>query len=168
MGYSVAQQGPQMKSETYRAWVSLFDSHSAVEGILYEARDSSIVLMLFNEDVPLDFELAEFEINDIVRVQTRNANVKPVVGALVGGAIGLAAGILISKPSEKCGMADPFCTDKKGTANTYGGVFGAILGAGVGLAIVGPKVTIPIRGRMDNYNRYKDQLIKRSRKERQE
>lgn len=145
----------------YKTWVTFNSEPFKIIGVLYQLKDSSIVLSnsISKNDYPDNIKTSEFNINTIeeIRIRRKNGIGK---GALIGAISGLAIGVLVGYLSyeESSGGID----FGRGFSATGSGFFGAFLGAGVGVIFGTIKLRIPIQGKIENYNRNISSLRKRS------
>ena len=126
--YLKAQDSIQLPSCKYQSWVSLINTDINIRGVLYEVRDTSVVMMhLFkNEDIGLrKLTISNINYNMINLVQTRKKQA-PLAGALYGCLGGAIAGGI-------CGHSSDIF---QGLATITFGILGGILGSGIG-ALVG-------------------------------
>ena len=146
------------KSNKYRVWITLADEPFEVDGILYELKDSS--LLVSNYKTYSDFIIdnnptLELKISNIELIETRKRNrvgkgiiIGAVSGFAVGGLIGLARG--------------DDAENSAGQKAVIGGVSLAIPGALVGMLVGAVKVVIPIEGSLIKYKDQRQKLQKYS------
>ncbi len=153
--------------ETYKTWISIINNPIKVKGILFEIRDSSIIVnrnlnILIEDDIylPVQENLSDFTdipITDIDVIKVRREGkigksmlIGTISGFVVGGLIGLIAG-------------DDWYMNAEGKAIIVGLPF-AVAGAGIGSLVGSAKITIPINGSIMKYNRNKNKLKRYSAK----
>jgi hypothetical protein len=169
------------KVKIYRTWVSKMDKTTKTKGVLYEVKDSSILVSgsLIPEDYLTDFfetinfhiiDAIELHIDNIETIKVRNKN-SVGKGILFGLFSGFAAGALIgiidgddpySRSSSGGSMGDymfQFTAEQK--IILLGTPF-AIIGAGIGAWIGSTKIIIPISGNTKNFKRNRNKLKKYS------
>ena len=168
---SLNAQDTFQKIKIYRTWVSLNSEPFKIKGVLYEVKDSSILVSrsVVIQDYSTDrFEIAKLNINNIETIKTRRKN-SIGKGVLIGAVSGLVVGVLIGLIDGD----DPPCTSGSWICLRYtagqkalmAGVPLAVSGAGIGALIGSIKVKIPINGNINNYNRNKNKLRKYTIKE---
>lgn len=159
-----AAQVDDQKITLYRTWVSLNREPYKINAILYQSKDSSILLSsaLEREDYALNnFEIAEIYIPDIEMIRIRKSNsilrgalIGSIAGFLAGGIIGLVSG---DDPKEEYWF--PMTAEEKALAGALAfGFAGANIGAGLGFI----KLSIPIHGNQSAYQSNRIRLIERS------
>jgi hypothetical protein len=113
----------------YYSWVSLVNTEINIKGILNEVRDSSVVMIHFQKSEgtslrKLTISKINFDMINIVQTRKKDSPLRGAVYGCVGG--GLLGGIIghsIEKNSSQVSI----------TMSTYlCGVFGGILGSGIG------------------------------------
>jgi hypothetical protein len=159
-----AQKDVIKKYRIYRTWIALYDNPHKVKGVLYEIKDSSIVISnsLNKEDNFTDkFSLTELNIRNIDEVETRreggilrNALIGIAGGFTIGGIIGFASGD--DDPDKK---KIPFTAKEK--ALIFGIDFAFIGGISAGL-VGSARIEIPINGSFKTFNENKNRLKKYS------
>jgi len=161
---SLSAQEPTQEIKIYRTWVSLNSEPFKIEGVLYEIKDSSILVSssLVIQDYYKDrFEVTNLHINNIETIKTRRKN-SIGTGALIGAAAGFAVGGLIGLASgddPPCPQYSWFCFRFTAQEKALGaGALLAVPGTVIGAVFGSVKVTIPINGSMDRYNRNKNTL----------
>ncbi len=156
---SIHAQETIKKNKIYRTWVTLNSEPFKVKGFLYEINDSSISVMGFGmikEYSTVRFQVVNLHINDIEKIKTRRNNsigrgilIGAATGFVVGGFIGLVDGddpsgtFMAMTAGEKAIMAG-------GILSIGGGVIGGLIGL--------LKVSIPIDGSVNKFNRNKNKL----------
>ena len=164
---SVNAQDTVQKNKIYRTWITLNSEPFKTNGVLYEIKDSSILVSssLVIRDYSTDrFETYKLHINDIDTVKIRRKN-SIGSGVLIGAITGFAVGGLMGLRSDDppCPEGSWFCLRfTPGTKALLAGIPLSIGGAGVGAIIGSVKVNIPISGSIDNYNKNKNKLMKYS------
>lgn len=147
----------------YKTWVTLNDNSQKIRGMLYETKDSSIVLTNSLSRSSLlrgGFGLTIIDYRNIAIIKNRKNN--RVLYSFLGGiTLGFAVGAFIgySQGDDTC-PADKWCIFQMTARDKLfaGGALGAILGAGTGTAIGLVKVKIPIFGNFEKYNNSKTML----------
>jgi hypothetical protein len=168
------------KVKIYRTWVSKMDKTTKTKGVLYEVKDSSILVT--NSLIPEDYlsnnfytinihiiEAIELHINNIETIKVRRKN-SVGKGILIGLFSGFAAGALMgivdgddpySRSSSGVFMGDLFQFTAEEKIILLGTPL-AIIGAGIGAWIGSAKVIIPINGNIKVYKRNRKKLKKYS------
>lgn len=141
------------ENNKYKVWITLADEPFNVNGILYELKDSSVLVSnykTFADFIVDNNPTIELNINNIELIETRKRNrvgMGIVIGAasgfVVGGLIGLTRGADVEQTA--------------GQKAVIGGLSLAAAGGLVGLLVGSVKVVIPIEG---NFIKYKDQRQK--------
>jgi len=156
---SLNAQHTNQRNKIYRTWVSLNTEPLKIKGFLYHTNDSSILVSnskVIQEYSTERYEIAELHYNNIETIKARrNNNIGR--GVLIGTLSGFAFGGLLGLVSGD----DPPDTLWPWTAGEKAIVYGsslAVCGAGIGGGIGLIKVTIPINGSFNNYNRNKTRL----------
>jgi hypothetical protein len=156
---SLNAQDTIQKINIYRTWVSLNSEPFNIKGVLYEIKDSSILVSssVVIRDYSTDrFGMINLHINDIETIKTRkNGNIGKgvLIGAITGFAVGGFIGLL-SGNDPPCPSGSWFCLRySAGEKALMAGIPLAVCGAGIGALIGSIKVTIPINGSINNYNR---------------
>jgi len=159
---SLNAQDTVQKITIYRTWVSLKSEPFKTKGVLYEIKDSSILVSnsVMIKDYSTDrFKVANLYITEIETIKTRiNNNIGK--GVLIGAITGFAVGGLIGLISGD----DPPCTGwfcwryEAEEKALMAGAGLAVVGVGMGALIGSIKVEIPINGSIDSYNRNKNKL----------
>ena len=161
---SLNAQDTIQKIKIYRTWVSLNSEPFKIKGVLYEIKDSSILVSssVVIQDYSTDkFEIVKLHINNIETIKTRrNNNIGRgvLIGAITGFAVGSLIG-LISGDDPPCPSGSWICFRySAGEKALMAGVPLAVGGAGIGALIGSIKVKIPINGSINSYNRNKNKL----------
>jgi len=163
---SLNAQDSIQKIKIYRTWVSLNSEPFKIKGVLYEIKDSSILVSssVVIHDYSTDrFEMVELHINNIETIKNRRNNnigkgvlIGAITGFAVGGLIGLISG---DDPPCTAGLACIFYPSLSAEEKALmAGVPLAVGGAGIGALIGSIKVKIPINGSINSYNRNKNKL----------
>jgi hypothetical protein len=160
---SLNAQDTVQKIKIYRTWVSLNSEPFKIKGVLYEIKDSSILVSssVVIHDYSTDrFEMVELHINNIETIKTRRNNnivkgflIGAITGFAVGGFIGLE--LMEESPCQGSGFCPHFKPVEKALIS---GVPLAVGGAGIGALIGSIKIKIPINGSINSYNRNKNKL----------
>ena len=159
----VAQPGPGTL-KPYRAWVTAIQRHQSVNGILYEVRDSSIVITQstdIRDYLNRTFDTEEIPVKMIRTIDVRKKGALGT-GILIGGLTGLLFGLVIGYATNAPGDVNEL--DKQ--FNTGKMIVIPLLGAGVGVAIGssigGAKMRLKISGSQVRFNLDKEKLNDRS------
>lgn len=157
---SLNAQDTIQKIKIYRTWVSLNSEPFKIKGVLYEIKDSSILVSssVVIQDYSTDkFEIVKLHINNINTIKTRrNNNIGRgiLIGALTGFAVGGLTGLVSGDDPP-----DSFWPWTAGEKAIIIGSSLAVCGAGIGGGIGLIKVRIPINGSINSYNRNKNKLV---------
>ncbi len=146
----------------YATWISLNNEPFKINGVLYEIKDSSILVSstIFFKDYSKG-RMVNLHINNIETIKIRRidrAGKGVLIGAITGFAVGGSIGI-ISGDDPPTQHLLRFSAGQK--ALMYGCPL-AFGGAVIGGLIGSIKIKIPINGSVNNYNRNKNQLIEYS------
>jgi len=136
----------------YKAWFESMDGSLKQKGFLVELKDSSIVFGTQQnlEDIAVsNLQLLKFRKKNAIG---KSLGYGALIGFGIGGLIGLASG------DDKSGFIR-FTAEAKALGL---GIIMSIPGAIVGATMGAPKVSIPIQGDLDTYNRQKEKLRKYS------
>jgi len=142
---------------------SLDSSTTKIVARLYEVKDSSIVISkssMLADYYRDNFEVRQLNFNDIKSISYRNSH-NIFIGILAGGLSGLLVGALIGQGEEDddpSGMF-PFTAEEKASGDM---ILGTAIGIGVGALASFMNVSIPIKGRYNNYVKNKTLLEKKS------
>ena len=152
-------QDTTSKIKIYKTWISLTSEPFNISGVLYEVKDSSILVSssFKKEDYHSDsFEIVELQIRNIEEIKVRKKN-NIGKGAWVGALFGLGVGGIIGMISGD---------DPPGSLISYSaadkammmGFSLAVIGSGAGTLIGLKKKKIPINGNLENYYFNKSKL----------
>lgn len=150
-----AQDDIKKRIRLYEAWVSVQNNPMAARGVLYEIRDSSILLSdskAITAYTNNSFKIAEINIGEISTIKARRTY-SQTRGALIGGAI---LGTVTIAAIASIGDEIPawyYLT--MGTTS-------ALLGSGIGALLGSIKKIIPINGDIGNFNSARPGLEKLS------
>ena len=146
------------KSNKYKTWITLTEEPFEVNGILYELRDSTLLMSNYKtyaEFIVDESPTIELNIGNIELIETRKRS-RLGTGILIGTASGFALGGLI-------GLARGDDSDSSaGEKAIKGGISLAIPGALIGMLVGSIKVSFPIDGSLANYKNKKKELRKYS------
>jgi hypothetical protein len=99
---SIAQEDTIKKSRIFKTWISLNNKPGEMKGVLYEIKDSSILVS--SSFLKADYSAGKFEVSeinyndiDLVKIRIKNsvlnrALIGAVTGFAIGGLIGLISG----------------------------------------------------------------------------
>lgn len=142
----------------YKVWVTLTDEPFEVNGILYELKDSTLLLSNYKTYAKFIVDnnpTIELNIDKIELIETRKRN-RLAKGIIIGTASGFVIGGLI-------GLARGDDEDNSaGEKAIKGGVSLAIPGALIGLLVGSVKVSFPIEGSLSKYKSHNKKLQKYS------
>lgn len=146
-----AQEQDQQK-KSYKTWVSLYNTPSTLEGVLYDVNDStkrtsnSIIIQKIPTDIFSKVRVNVENINTIQARRENNVGRGMLLGAISGFVLGGLSGILVANESNNAG-----------TAMLVGAPL-ALVGFGMGALAGSAKITIPIFGSAKNYHKSMVQL----------
>ena len=147
---------------TYKTWVSVQNYPFKTTGILYQVNDSSILVS--NSYVLKNYSFEKFKteqinICNIESIFVRNSN-REILAPIIGFGIGFGVGAMLGYSSGDTQCTSSICfalltaEEKAIISGAFLGTVGCLIGLSVGLV----KIKIPINGKMDNYNKYKNTL----------
>lgn len=163
---SVDAQNTIQKNKIYRTWITLNSKPFKTTGVLYEIKDSSILVSnsLVIQDYSTDrFGTFKLHINDIETIKIRRKK-RVGTGVLLGAITGFCVGGIIGLIDGDDPPCRSFCVLRftAGQKALMAGIPLSIVGAVAGAIIGSVKIKIPINGSMDNYHKYKKRLKKYS------
>jgi len=135
---AAAQKDSVSKKKIYKTWLLLNRDQGKIKGILYDIKDSSILLS--DSKYPADYRKGNFKvyeyqvssINTIKIRRMRNINKGALLGMAAGFVAGVVTGALLSEGNTGAAL--------------WAGSWGLGLGAAVGAAIGSVKISIPVHG----------------------
>ena len=159
-----AQDTTKKTIEITKTWISLNNSPDKIKGVLYDLKDSSILVS--NSYKVQDYysdkiETVELHIKNIETIKVRKKN-NILIGAGIGAIVGLTAtAIVVSGNRNK---RSSLLWDKNSFKELDAAlIVGVGLGAaGIGALIGSIKIKIPINGSMNNYKENHDKLRKKA------
>ena len=142
----------------YRTWLTLNSEPFKSKGILYQSKESSILIspLVKNRQQISDKSLIEFQISNIETIKLRKSK-KIGKGILIGAVTGLVAGGLVGLIDGDDPSGTWFALSAEDKA-VIGGVYLAVCGAGIGALIGSIKIKIPINGNSEKYRKNKTDL----------
>lgn len=151
-----AQESAQ-KIKVYRTWVSLNNEPFKIKGVLYELKDSSILVsssLVIQDFRDLKLDVIDLKTHNIETIKIRrHKSIRK--GAWIGVATGFVLGGIIGASLEEPCNQDDLCF------NLLPGMYASIGmagGAAIGAVIGSFKLTIPINGSINSYNSHKSKL----------
>ena len=156
---SFAQEGSLQVSKNYKSWVTMFGGN-VIKGTLYQVNDSSVLIansVLKTDLFSGKYQITKLNYNEIITIDTRAVN-HVGRGALLGAFGGLLSGALIGILAGN-GHNDGghFYTLERAELGGFLGILpGTLIGTISGLS----PITIPINGRIDNFNKNRERLKK--------
>jgi hypothetical protein len=149
-----AQENAKPKIKLYKTWVTLNKKESQLRGVLYEIKDSSILIsnsFSRRDYLTGNFKLTSVSYNNIDIIKTRRIrNINK--GLLIGSATGFSFGLIYASRLTK-GMG--ILTTSAGIVGGF--VYGAF-GAGIGALVSATRDRIPIKRSWENFNLYRSSL----------
>ena len=162
---SQAQSPSSKHKRQYRTWISFQGDKVIKKGVLYETRDSSILILTTeiepeSQDISNN-NLATFDIKNInvIKVRRKNAIGR---GILIGGITGAALGTLIGLTANNTAENDKVEAGVSFTATIASSLFFGAIGSAIGAAFGPSKKSIHIRGKQMLYEKQRDLLDKRA------
>jgi uncharacterized protein (TIGR02145 family) len=160
-----AQSDVQTPKKLFKTWISIQGKKDKVAGVLYEIRDSSILLSGSYEKADYikgnNLNLKKIEVADINSINVRRHKAIGrgiMVGSLSGVGLGVIMGLATTTPG---GDDKEQGTTKLGASiffSIFLGACGTVIGAGVGAI----KSKIVVHGSQQQFENKKVKLIKRS------
>lgn len=142
----------------YRTWMTLNREPFKSKGMLYQSKESSILIspMVKNKQQISDKSLVEFQISNIETIKLRK-NKRIGKGILTGAITGFVTGALIGivDGDDPSGTWFALSAEEKAI---IAGVPLAVCGAGIGALIGSIKIKIPINGSSEKYRKNKTDL----------
>lgn len=161
---SLAQQDTVQRSRIYKTWISLnnkiwtsFDNkESKIIGVLYEVKDSSILIS--NSLVKQDYRKGNFKLSYIDFKNINDVHIRGKYNIAIGTTIGTVLGVIGAVGISK-GIARE---DEFAGAMVMVGSPVIVLGAGIGALLGTIRIHIPINGSFENFKRNESRLEKHS------
>lgn len=152
------------KNTKYKVWVYFNDSTKVEIGYLYKVTDSTIVISktyrkLDNPNlITKEFPIGRIE--EIKLAMLGQLGNSMLIGSTIGLGVGAVIGGLSAKEEQQdCIDSGGWFCGLEGIDNIARGVtIGTALGFAGGAAIGNTKIVIPLQGRMELYQKYKEQL----------
>lgn len=160
--YFTMEDTTTSNTKRYKIWLTLNNEPLKSKGILYQSKESSILIAPFvnNRQLLSEKYLVEFQIKNIETIKLRK-NKKIGNGILIGAITGLAVGGLIGLISGDDPPEQWFAYTAGEKAIIIGTTF-AIGGAGIGAALGSIKIKVPINGNYAVYKKNTNKLRKYS------
>jgi hypothetical protein len=149
---STAQENIRNEPGIFKTWISLYNGKSRLTGVLYEIKDSSILIsnsLLKQDFVNGNFKITSIDFKNIDNISIRGKN-NLLIGSIVGAAAGIAGAVGIARG---IGGKDEFLG-----AFILAGTPVMILGTGLGVIIGSLRIRIPVNGNYENYRRNERRL----------
>jgi len=145
--YSSAAQEDSIKTpKIFDTWISFNNQSKGLKGVLYEIRDSSILVSnssLKADYLTGDFKVSNIDFKNIDYVSVRKKN-RVLTGTIVGSVVGLATAVGFVRSA---GGIDEF----GGIIMLLYGTPAIALGAGIGALASSFRIKIPINGSFENF-----------------
>jgi hypothetical protein len=159
---SSTAQNQRHNNSSYKAWIKIKNIAFLYKGLLYNVNDSTIVLsnvVKKNTAENIILKRADFENIYIERIDNIKLRKKGNIfkGFLIGAVSGFAFGSLIGYLAGNDPPKQWFRMTAKEKALLYGSL-SAEWGSIIGLFVGSIKISIPIDGDMENYNKNKKRL----------
>ena len=149
-GPAAAQKDSIWKKKLYKSWLKLDKEPSRQKGVLFEIRDSSVILSNSKntEDyVAGNFAVSQFKVSSIENIKIRRKR-SINRGALIGMAAGFVAGVITRA-----------CIGHNAGAALWVGCWGLGFGACIGATIGSVKISIPIHRDQAKFNENRKKLM---------
>jgi hypothetical protein len=151
-------------SKLYKTWVTLKGEHHQVKGVLYEVKDSSILVSNSidkSDYLRGTYQVVKLDADKIISLKLRNSHaigtgvlIGGISGALTGLVIGLTATYTVDNDKAKAG----FTAAGTVVSTIFMGACGAMVGALFGTI----RTNAAIHGRQDRFEKAKNKMIRRS------
>lgn len=149
---SNAQENIKYDPRIYKTWISLNNRKSLLAGVLYEIKDSSILIS--NSLLKQDYLKGNYKVTDINFKNIDHVSVRGKNSLLIGSIIGTAAGI-----AGAVGIAQGIARkDEFFGAFIIVGTPIIVLGTGIGALVGSFRVRIPINGSFEYFRRNERKL----------
>ena len=164
-----AQTDSAFQKQFYRIWIKSMDKVTMNEGVLFEVKDSSLVISETYERRASQqgkFDISKINASSIYIIQTRK-NHKLLKGVLIAGVPALFFGVMATASIiSNSSPDDPL----EGHAMTAGTVIGGVMvglvitgfGVSIGAAIGAPKTKYKVRGNQHLFELYRPALNERA------
>jgi hypothetical protein len=151
-------------SKIYKAWVTLKGEHHQVKGVLYEVKDSSILVS--SSSVKTDYlrgtyEVVKLDVSKITSLKLRNTRAIGT-GVLIGGISGALTGLVIGVTATNTASNDKAKAGLTAASTVVSTIFMGTCGAMVGLLFGTIRTSVSVKGSQARFEKAKDKLIKRS------
>jgi hypothetical protein len=153
-----AQEDTLQKLKIYHTWIRLYNG-SEIEGILYQVKDSSVLLAntVFKMDLLSGkYQAIEHNYNSLLNIKVRPLN-KGIKGAIYGLIGGLVTGVFLGIASGDDPPNQLFRMTA-GQKATIGGIGLGLIGTGIGGMIGAMRIIIPINGNLVKFKENKEML----------
>lgn len=160
------QNSPTTPGKIYKIWIRPTDRIKSEAGVLFQVKDSALVL----SDSPFKSDYAKGDFSaekwgaskiDIIKIRRQGAG----FATLIGGITGLILGITLMAVYEHSLEKSMGSVDYVFKGGMMLGTLPLFLSTGIGIGtgvILASKITIPIRGKQQNFDHYKGDLDKYS------
>jgi hypothetical protein len=146
----------------YKTWISLNNDNKIVSGVLYEIKDSSILVSgsIMKKDYingKYDISGINYDRIDIVKTRAKNRVGR---GILIGAVTGFATGGLIGILSGDDNPEEIYFASTAEEKAKEDAIILSIIGGSIGAIVGNIKIKIPIKGSIEDINRHKNKLKK--------
>ena len=170
---SQAQTSSPDKRKNYQTWISTYETSRPITGVLYEIEDSAVTLSSRNfsrNGSPGKVDMTKLDVRSIDVITLRkNGNIGQgilygaISGLIVGGALGIVYATSVERHEEGANDLEKSFNSMASSLQTIGtsvliGIGCIGTGMGVGAIIGSAKITIPINGSKEQFNRNKSVL----------
>jgi hypothetical protein len=163
---SLTAQDTSKRIKIYKTWVSMMNDPIKTTGVLYEIKDSLIVIsnsFALKDYYKNRFEKTGIDVKNIELIKVRRKN-NIGAGALTGLLVGFATGVMLgfmNGDDPPCSSNSWGCIRFSAEAKAMmGGITFGVIGVGIGALAGSIKISIPINGSLDKYNKNKSKLRK--------
>jgi hypothetical protein len=148
----------------YSTWVLPIGRGPVIKGVLYQVKDSSVVISGSTGKIDYitgKFNAEEIWSKDIKEIQLRKKGAQGIaiaIGGISGALIGILVGASINTQGGPDELEDAFDVGKM----VLFPLMCAGIGVGIGGMIGGVKIKLPVKGSQDRFNLSKDKMEARS------
>jgi Fibrobacter succinogenes major domain (Fib_succ_major) len=156
---SQAQNDSAITNKLYRAWLIPTHRGEGVEGVLYQVKDSSVVIsnsLLRGDYLRGNYDVSEVNANKIKSIHIRRVGAQGV-GVLAGGLTGAVIGIIVGLLQHTNHGTDADLHMQHVGMVVFPLLFTG-MGVGIGAAAGGTKIKIPVGGSQAQYGLVRNKL----------
>ena len=162
---TMAQSDQRVPKKLYKTWVTLKGEKGKKQGVLYEVRDSSILLSGSFEKADYlkgnALDLIKFDAGDVDAISIRR-NKAIGRGIMYGSLSGIGLGVLMGLATTTPGGDDKQQGTTKLGASIFFSIFLGVAGMAIGAGVGAIKSKINVHGSQQQFENNKSKLTKRS------